>query len=174
MARRTLLNAMVQEDIVRYLRAGATLKHAAQAAGIAWRTAYNWMEWGERYDRAVDAGLVPNPDHEAFSVFRSQVDIARNEARVHAASTIFRAAIGTPVRDAEGNAVEGQYEKEPDWKAALAFLERQDPAEWGRKWRPEDQDAVDREEDLESLMGEAEDIVRRAAERISGESKGGE
>ena len=176
MPMRTLLNPMVQEDIVRYLGAGATLKHAAQTAGIAWRTAYNWMEWGERYDNALEAGLEPNPNHKAFSDFREVVEKARNQARVHAASVVFRAAIGVPKKDAEGKIIEGEYEVEPEWKAALVFLERQDPAEWGRRNRPEEEDARDAEADLAALTREAEDIVERAAARIAanGEAEEGE
>lgn len=170
--RRTLLNDMVAEEIVMSLRAGATFKHACGAAQVAPRTGLSWLEKGEAYDRAVEEGREPNPDHEAFADFKARVEQARNSARVAAAGTIMRAIFGDIVREPDGTIVE--VRREPDWKAAAWFLERTDPAEWGRRWRPEETDAQDAQDTMEQAVRAAERAVSEAAQQIAQEAARGQ
>ena len=166
--RRTLLNDVIAEDIERGLNIGATLKHAAEAAGVGKRTALRWMEYGNAYERACDEGRDPNPDHEAFYEFKCMVERTRNKARVAASGIILRAALGEIRRNPDGSVAE--VIKEPEWKAALAWLERQDPAEWGRTNRPPEADAIEEGEALDEVVIEADRLVSQAAERIAREA----
>jgi hypothetical protein len=59
---------------------------------------------------------------------------ARAEARVEAVAAIRRAMVGDPAKyDDLGRVV--RSEVRPDWRAALAYLERTDPKGWGRVHR---------------------------------------
>jgi hypothetical protein len=90
------------------IRAGATMEDAAAAAGVSRRTLHRWTARGQGDD-------APAP----FRQFAEAVEHARASARVSAIRTIRRAM------------------DEGDWgtrlRAACFFLERTDPANWGRR-----------------------------------------
>lgn len=101
--RPTALTPAVHDEIVKHLRAGAFLVHAAAAAGIAKRTVLEWIERGERGDAAYRAFYIDVQRERALDAIRAQ-------------SIITRAQLGT---------ING------DWKAAAWTLERKYPREYG-------------------------------------------
>ena len=94
----------VQETILRHLKAGAYLSHAAEAAGIEGRTLHYWLEWGAE-------GKKP------YAAFALQVRKLRAEDAIRSQSIVTRAQLGH---------IEG------DWKAAAWSLERKHPKVYGQ------------------------------------------
>jgi N-acetylglucosamine kinase-like BadF-type ATPase len=101
---RTKLTKEVQEIILRHLRAGAFFKHAVEASGVEWRTAYYWLDRGQ-------AGQKP------YAEFARAVMKLRAEDAIRSQSIITRAQMGR---------IDG------DWKAAAWALERKYPKEYGQ------------------------------------------
>lgn len=97
------LTPEVQEIILRHLRAGAFLSHAAEAACIEVRTLHYWLEWGTQ-------------GKEPYAAFVVQVRKLRAEDAIRSQSIITRAQLGR---------IDG------DWKAAAWNLERKFPKEYG-------------------------------------------
>jgi hypothetical protein len=93
----------VQDTILRHLRTGAFQSHAAEAAGIEWRTLKYWLDKAE-------AGEKP---YQAFAI---QVRKALAEDAIRSQSIITRAQLG---------AIDG------DWRAAAWALERKHPKLYG-------------------------------------------
>jgi hypothetical protein len=100
MARPTKLTPETHTAIVKALDIGATRKDAAGAAGVDYATFLNWMARGEQ--------AKSGPFFEFFHA----CDIAEHNARLMYTLTISRAA------------------NEGDWRAALEYLKRRDPANW--------------------------------------------
>lgn len=98
--RPTRLNATTQDAIIRALKVGATYKDAAGAAGIDYTTFNLWLRRGET------EGEGPY-----FNFFKA-VEQAIHDTRVKFASVLASAAQGG------------------DWRAALEYLKRRDPANW--------------------------------------------
>jgi len=101
MARPTKLTPEVQEAIIKAVSAGATLDAAAGSAGVSYDTFNRWMKRGAKASSGE------------FCEFYKAVTIAAAQVRVNMASTIALAA-------AKGDA-----------KAAIEWLKRRDPAQWG-------------------------------------------
>ena len=101
MGRPTKLTPEVQEAIVKAVSVGATLDAAAESAGITYRTFANWMERGKKATKG-----------DYFQFFQ-EISMAAARVRVNMASTIAQAAAGG------------------DAKAAIEWLKRRDPAQWG-------------------------------------------
>jgi hypothetical protein len=80
MGRPTKLNAEVQEKIVSLVRAGNYPEVAAQAAGVAGRTYYEWMSKGE-------------DGREPYAQFMQAVKEAQAAAESHAVTIIRKAAL---------------------------------------------------------------------------------
>ena len=137
MGRRTKLNDKTQSEIVKLIETGAPIADACSTAGIAESTFYDWMNRGE-------AG---EPE---FSEFSKAVTRARTAARLvavkalrHAMSpykettktveTFTETRVG---RDGKPYDYIRKTERETttlyagDWRAALEYLRRRDPANW--------------------------------------------
>ena len=97
------LTPAVEEIILRHLRTGAFQVHAAEAAGIEWRTMKNWLDLG-------DEGVKPYRD------FAIKVRQLQAEDAIRSQSIITRAQLGQ---------ING------DWKAAAWSLERKYPKQYG-------------------------------------------
>lgn len=107
------------EAIVRALQAGAFLKDAAQAAGIAESTVHAWLARGQQWvnpESGERLANVPKGDMP-YLEFVESVEKSRAEA------VIFNLAI---IRQA---AARGH------WQAAAWYLERTRPDEYGRRTR---------------------------------------
>lgn len=148
MPRAALLNDMVHERIVNACRGGSPLKHAAAMAGVSERSVHRYIERGERYWSAIEAGEVPNADDEPFARFAADVDEARAAARVHAVATVVSAFTD-------------------DWRAAAWFLERTLPAEFGRRVVVEADEAEQGEASLDAMHAQALALVAEVERRRS-------
>ena len=105
MARKNELTSELSKKITDLLRTGATIKDTCAYVGIAEPTYYAWIKRGTRA-RVGD---------EAFVEFSKSATAARAEARVGAVAIIKQAIIKGSTDDAK-------------W-----FLERSDPANWGKR-----------------------------------------
>jgi hypothetical protein len=121
MGRRTLLTAETQALIVEALAAGNYLETAAQYAGIAKSTLYNWLDRGrteiERLN--LDADAEPNAKEAKYVEFVDAVEKTRAQSEVRAVALIRKAAM------------------EGTWQAAAWYLERSHPQKWGRMQKVE-------------------------------------
>ena len=131
--RRPKLTRFRVKAVLLALEWGATMEQAAEAAGIARRTIYNWMDRGENE--------VTGPFAEFLHAKRAAEAIA--EAR--ALAIIQRAATGgEPItKTRRAPAPDGTIAETitaglslPDWKAAAWLLERRWPARWGLNREP--------------------------------------
>lgn len=104
--------------IVSAIRDGNTRATAAALAGISTRTLYDWMQRGKPDD---ETGEYPDDD---YGKLHASVLVADAECERDLVASIRTASLVR--RDSEGNAIPG------DWKAALEFLQRKNPGEWGR------------------------------------------
>jgi transposase-like protein len=115
------------------LQTGCTIRDACASTGVHESTYYRWIEAGEADERADRA----SQERE----FREQATQARAEARVVAVGVLqgaMRPFTRTTRRtrrlpDGTSHIEETTETVEPDWRAALAFLERTDPENWGRR-----------------------------------------
>jgi transposase len=105
MARPTKLTDEVEEEVLKAIRAGASLAAAAQFAGIDASTFYRWTERG-------DLAGTGRADAR-FRRFRTRVEQARAQAEVRDVTIIAKAS-------------------ERDWRAAAWRLERRNPQRYGR------------------------------------------
>ena len=103
MARPSKLTPEVQERIASFLRAGAYVGQAAEAAGIGRSTLDDWMRRGE------STAEKDRPYRE----FREAVEQARAEAETRHVALIAKASARS-------------------WQAAAWLLERQYPERWGK------------------------------------------
>jgi hypothetical protein len=97
------LKPEVEETILRHLRTGAFQVHAAEAAGIEWRTFKNWLDLG-------DEGVKP------YAAFTIKVRQLQAEDAIRSQAVITRAQLGR---------IDG------DWRAAAWSLERKYPKIYG-------------------------------------------
>ena len=104
--RKCLLTPELHTKIVGLVAGGNYAQVAAQACGIHESTYYDWLETGE-------ADLEANKT-TPFGELAKAIKLARAEAQTMAVLAV-RRAFGT------------------DWKAAMTYLERTDPKQWGRK-----------------------------------------
>lgn len=75
MARETILTKQLQETICKYVQGGATLPHAAAAAGVSWNTVKDWAKPG-------------NVEREPYASFAAAVDDAKAKWATGAAMQI--------------------------------------------------------------------------------------
>lgn len=108
------LNAEVQADIVKAIKAGNYLETAAAYAGINKSTLHDWLRRGEREKQSREKGEVATEKEQIFVEFSDSVEKALAEAEVRDVYTISKAA-------------------ESQWQAAAWRLERKFPKKWGRK-----------------------------------------
>lgn len=101
--RRSLLTPELEKQILDLVGAGNYYDDACEAAGFSHKTLYRWLEFAER----------PNAPAK-YRELRDKLQRARAQGRtVHV--TFLR------------------LHAEKDWKASAFFLERSDPARWGRR-----------------------------------------
>lgn len=109
MGRPTLLTPDVQARIVEAIERGNTHKTAAQYGGIEDETFYEWMARGrgERKDR---------PCTPEYAEFAQQIEKAELKAKMDAVDLVQLGGL-------------------KNWTAAMCWLERRYPDEWGRRDR---------------------------------------
>ena len=103
MPRPTKLTPEVHDAIIKDIGNGVTFVDAAGAAGIDRTTFFNWMKWGEKAKSGV------------YFDFFNACKAAQAQARKKFTLVIAKAS-------ADG-----------DWRAALEYLKRHDPDNWGDK-----------------------------------------
>ena len=104
--RKCLLTPELHTKIVDLVKGGNYAHVSAQACGIGNSTFYEWLETGEADKEAGKPSI--------FADLAEAISLARAEAQTLAVYAV-RRAFGT------------------DWKAAMTYLERTDPKQWGRK-----------------------------------------
>jgi len=147
MARPSKLTPETQQSIINALNSGNWIETAANYAGIATATLYNWLDRGRLERERIEVDEEPNPNETQFLEFLEAVEKSRSNAQVRAVGLIQKAAIdGT-------------------WQAAAWFLERSDPQRWGRYGRVEVTganggavavDVSNLEQKIQSVLGRAE------------------
>lgn len=115
--RRGYLDEETAARIVQACKAGAYLHEAAAFAGIGERTLYEWMQRGREYDEHLENGGEIIEGEDAYRILTFEVEKGRAEARISAVGTMRKAW------------------QDGEWRAALAYLERTDPQNWGRVQR---------------------------------------
>ncbi len=100
------LTPEVVNTICQYLARGCTRRDAAYAAGVSYEAFAKWMQQGRK---DAEAGR-----QSKFLQFLHAVERAEAELRARLAETIVKAG-------------------EENWRAALEYLERRDPKNWGRE-----------------------------------------
>jgi transposase len=133
------LTPEVEKKILDAVRAGASMADAAGHAGVGERTVYDWLERAQQPKGPTK-----------FSQFSQSLTRARADAKVGAIAAI-RSAMPE------------------DWRAALAFLERRHPQEWGRRTAHEvsGPEGGSNRHEGEAVPGAAE-LVARLVERRDG------
>lgn len=107
--RPTLLTDEVRDRIVAAIRGGATLKAAAEANHLGYRTLHEWLERGEdRSDR---------PSTEAYEKFAQMIRAAEGD---------FETEVVRQIR-------ESANDREIDFRPLTWLLERRFPERWGNR-----------------------------------------
>jgi hypothetical protein len=107
----------VRKRIALAVESGSSYAAAAEFASVTDRTMRSWLARG----RAEQDARKPDRTERCYVLLLEAVELASARAEVRAAATITRAA-------------------QEDWRAALAFLERRSPAEWGKRLAVEHSD----------------------------------
>lgn len=109
------------QAIVDAIKLGVPRDIAAKAAGVGERTFYTWLARGAELqglaEAAAEQGIEPpdlSEDEVALAQFRQDVENADAAAIVYAVAMVRRAMPDT-------------------WQAAMTWLERRYPGEWGRR-----------------------------------------
>jgi hypothetical protein len=137
--RPTLLTPDLQQRIVELVQAGNYLSTAAEAAGIARRTLYQWLALGLQAQNAIDRGERITPTARRYAQFAHTLSRVRARAEAGAVLTVTNAMRGgAVVRETTRRHRDGSEETErlyapPDGRLALEYLARTAPARWGRR-----------------------------------------
>lgn len=134
--RERLLTQDLQDEIVRQLSSGAFYDEVAKAVGIGKSTFYAWLNRGRTAADKAAAGRMLEPHEVTYMGFAQAVEQARGISTVHAHATI-RSAMAR------------------NWQAAAWYLERTNPARYGRWMRTAEE--VPTTEDLEDAPTVAEE-----------------
>lgn len=127
----------IRERLIEALTVGSYRNEACNYAGIDETTLSRWVERGEAhnartetYNHALEAWkekgskgkkpVAPDQDEKPYAEFAGQIKAAEAQARI-AAVTAIQSAIAQ--KGGKG------------WVAAMTYLERKDPKNWGRKDR---------------------------------------
>lgn len=151
--RPTKLNIQTQEKICVAIQRGLGYERAALLGGVSYNTFNDWRKRGEaELDRLEQPGARPRKTDAKFLEFFEAVQRAEMEGELTNANIIDQAARGgytfteikvTRALDAASGGMmiteEVQTTKTapPDWRAALAILERRHPDRWLRKQKVE-------------------------------------
>jgi hypothetical protein len=127
------------ERLLAAIRAGATRRDAALAAGIHRRTFERWMT------RAAE----PSAPAE-YAAFAASIERAEAEGRVALGAIITRAA-------------------RKDWRAAAHLLAVRDPDNWAKREKVEHSGRIDSEQTVkvDALSGPVADAARNLADAIA-------
>jgi hypothetical protein len=111
-----LLDTVIEQTLLDYIRIGTPIRVAVASTGIAEKSFYSWMARGlaERERLSLVKGAKENPTEVIFLQFLQQVERAKAEAITKKVAVIAKS----------GN--------EGDWRAAAWWLERQMPEEFGK------------------------------------------
>lgn len=126
MSRPTALTPEMHVTIARAIKQGLTREEVAAIAGITDRTLRNYLSRGQAFIDRIESGEEePASGDDIYAELL--IDVRKAEAE------LTRALSGSVIRAAMGNEEKGIL---PDWRAAVAFLERRNPA-WGRMSKTE-------------------------------------
>lgn len=142
--REPLLTQALQDEIVLHLASGAFYDEVAKAVGIGKSTFYNWLNRGRTAADKAATGRMLEPNEVTYMGFAQAVEKARATSTVHAHATI-RSAMTR------------------NWQAAAWYLERTNPARYGRWMRTaEEVPSTDDLEDAPSMAEEGDASGREA------------
>lgn len=167
-----LLNDMVEALILDALGRGAVPSEAARHGGVDPRTLRRWCQRGREAEARAVEGVELTDVEERMRAFNERVEQARMTARLRAVDRIQNALTHEevcltpwavlpnghhPILDPVGAIVDGHTVAAQcahkvivaDWKAAAWYLERVDPAAWGRVQRPDARPDDDADADLD-------------------------
>lgn len=159
MPRHSKLTPDMQSKIVTRLAAGSTVQATCDSVGIAESTYYRWVAVGDAYASGLDHEDMPRliVDREAWSEFSEAVTRAQADGLIQAAirfregmnpseseSVTTETVTETKLRKVkkDGGIVEEPFEATKtttrrtvthtpgDWRAAMEYLARRDPANW--------------------------------------------
>lgn len=102
------------ETIVKAVAGGNFYETALSLAGVSRTQGYAWQQKGRDEIAAREAGREPDPDLDAYVEFAEAVTAARAQAEARNLNLIQKAAV------------------EGTWQAAAWYLERTQPARYGR------------------------------------------
>lgn len=113
------ITAEIQTKLINALKGGNFIQIACDYAGIAYSTFYDWLHRGEK-------------GQKEFVEFSNAVREALSQGEMKLVVTLDKFATGRPAQfDSQGRLIqEAIY---PDWKCALAMLERKFPQRWGKR-----------------------------------------
>lgn len=149
-SRRTHRTPETLEVITRALRGGNTRADAAVYAGMDASTLRRWMHADARVQRAIVE--------------------AEAQARVRMATIVSDAAFGRPAQyDDAGNQIRAEQKPDPD--RAQWWLERRDPANWGRRVTIDIRSMVERHArdaglDVDEVLAEIDAMYQEHAEQF--------
>ncbi|MDL1924345.1 hypothetical protein FBQ95_17210 [Chloroflexi bacterium CFX3] len=114
--RKPKLTLQLIADLEVVLQTGTSVRDACAYVGISEQSFFYWLKQGKRL---LENGYKPKLNgasgrNAMFLTFAERVERARAVPRVEAIALIRKAF-------------------QDDWRAALAFLERSDPENWGRR-----------------------------------------
>lgn len=163
MPRPTKLTPDMQEEIVRRLRAGATIKATCDSVGIGTTTYYLWHEIGNAHLDKQPHDRMPRKvaDREIYVAFVDATTRAQADGLIQAAiafrtgmnpsqqvsnttETVTETKLRT-VKHKDGTVEQVPYEQTKtinkrttadmpgDWRAAMEYLARRDPDNWARQ-----------------------------------------
>ncbi len=134
-----MLTVELQDAIVSHLASGAFNDEAAKAVGVGKSTFYTWLGKGRDAAEKEENGGDLNPTELLYMGFSTAVEQARGRATVYAHATIRSHMAKT-------------------WQAAAWYLERTNPARYGRWMRTADEVPTTAElEDEPVLVADDED-----------------
>jgi hypothetical protein len=127
----------IADRLIEALTVGCYREEAADYAGIDRGTMARWIDRGESHKAMTEtyqqkledwqangkkgkAPPAPDPEEKPYATLATQIKAAEAQARVMAVTTV-RSAMAQP--GGKG------------WIAAMTYLERKDPAKWGRRDR---------------------------------------
>ena len=105
MPRKTKLTPELQETILQTMRGGGYAITACQRAGICEDTLYTWLQKGSE-------------GKEPYAAFAESFKRAEADAETQAVATVLKVAFDP---------------QDPNWQAAMTYLERRHPERWGRR-----------------------------------------
>ncbi len=117
MTRPTKLTAPRRKAIVALVRAGHSMASAASYTGINISTLNEWFRRGEGTDGARRPAKV-------YAAFAAEITEAREYLEGMLLASIVTAAVGHTDKD-------GDFDVEPDWRAAMKLLEKLYPRKYG-------------------------------------------